>query len=762
MPTDRGANEACRRPAVRGLALVLLLLGAGWAAAGVPFNPPKDLADIEIDVDANNDRALAHDPFPCEGVPDDPCEDLTFEMTVPGSVDNQSGHRLEGRIGWRPGSRCDCSIRVHVTSPRLTLYTSEYGGAPVAWSGHDWVFSSCSQPNPLTVWIETTECFSAHGIHASMSCGTAYDGDSVVVSAPAIEVYPARDFMAWGGNDPVNISAEVECGAAQAPLYLEVAGRYLLSGYPPRGSGVYTASWDGRSQDTLQPLPPAVYTINGIWAFNQQWCRDSDAITIFRVQISQPGAFPAYACLCDGLSLSALVTPSQALGGTYAWSKVSGPGALSFLPSPNVSAPTVQATSPGTYRVKVQYTRDGAVSEAISGDIEMVHVNVAASSLIYAYTQLPKAVEMTGSYSPFGYTWDSSPGGISGAGYAPTIAMGTRPDAYHLTVRAANLPACRDECDVVIVKADIVQEVQFECWTETTASLNLTTDSYSPGGFSWTSQPAGISGPGLGITFNPNATTPDTYFVRATSVDLPTHYDECIVAVLKADIEQMAVTNCASESAAWLNLTTDSHYWQVNWSSTPAGLVGTGSGSTFTYMPSASTPGLYTVRATEPNSQDCYDECQVAIIKVDSVEWETYSGNTPLDACPNNGGKRVFPGKKDPTDTDALLRRRVQVRAKISPPVEGVEIYFRPFDVDDPFTDSSPLDSNGSAGGDNRVGGWAMIGGWPSVTDSSGEATAVFSLNSRQPGDNFVMLADCSDTRLSSVTQNQVDSSRVP
>jgi hypothetical protein len=148
---------------------------------------------------------------------------------------------------------------------------------------------------------------------------------------------------------------------------------------------------------------------------------------------------------------------------------------------------------------------------------------------------------------------------------------------------------------------------------------------------------------------------------------------------------------------------------------------------------------------------------EVGIIKVESVEWETYSGNTTLDTCPNNGGKRIFPGKKDPTDTEPSLRRRVQAKAKITPALEGIQIYFRIFDPDDPSTNDAPIDPNGWAGGDNRVTGWAMIGGWPSTTDASGEATAVLSLSSRQPGDNFIMLADCRADRLSSVTQAQVD-----
>jgi hypothetical protein len=110
------------------------------------------------------------------------------------------------------------------------------------------------------------------------------------------------------------------------------------------------------------------------------------------------------------------------------------------------------------------------------------------------------------------------------------------------------------------------------------------------------------------------------------------------------------------------------------------------------------------------------------VVKVTSLEWQTnpaVGDNPPLDDCPNNGGKRIFPGLIAPDDADGWARRQVDLVATIHPPLGGVCVYFRVWDVDDPFDqlwgpqgpeDITPIvdvhlvDDNLS-GLDNRFGG---------------------------------------------------------
>lgn len=72
--------------------------------------------------------------------------------------------------------------------------------------------------------------------------------------------------------------------------------------------------------------------------------------------------------------------------------------------------------------------------------------------------------------------------------------------------------------------------------------------------------------------------------------------------------------------------------------------------------------------------------------------------------------------------------------------------------MDDPSTDDSPIDANGSDGGDNRGGG-GVLSAETALTDGTGKAEVEFTVTMK-PGDNFRVGADCSD--LASVTDNDV------
>ena len=120
---------------------------------------------------------------------------------------------------------------------------------------------------------------------------------------------------------------------------------------------------------------------------------------------------------------------------------------------------------------------------------------------------------------------------------------------------------------------------------------------------------------------------------------------------------------------------------------------------------------------------------------LESVEWEQKDPDQ-LDANPNTGeGLRVFPEKRSPSDqTD---RSVVNVKATINPANEGVSIFFKAFDLDDPSTDESPVDNNGALGGDNR-GGAGMLTPTQATTTTlaPGEVSVEFKVP-MNPGDNF-------------------------
>lgn len=123
------------------------------------------------------------------------------------------------------------------------------------------------------------------------------------------------------------------------------------------------------------------------------------------------------------------------------------------------------------------------------------------------------------------------------------------------------------------------------------------------------------------------------------------------------------------------------------------------------------------------------------------------------------GGLRIFPDKQSPDDSAS--RNTLRVTATIDPPDPDILVTFKSFDVDDPSSDSKPLDPNGSAGNDNN-GGCGTFKSSASCTasvrtDSTGVASDEFRVT-MSPGDNFRVAAACSRAYMDGVT---VDGTRL-
>jgi hypothetical protein len=126
------------------------------------------------------------------------------------------------------------------------------------------------------------------------------------------------------------------------------------------------------------------------------------------------------------------------------------------------------------------------------------------------------------------------------------------------------------------------------------------------------------------------------------------------------------------------------------------------------------------------------------------------------------GGKRIFPDKLTPNDP--IDRSIVKVKAKISVAQPNVNVYFKSFDIDEPSTDSLPIDINGNSNGnDNRGFGGSTIYCSSSplnpcplssnaveyaTTDSNGEVVVYISVRSANPGDNFAVAASTKETEI--------------
>ena len=92
-------------------------------------------------------------------------------------------------------------------------------------------------------------------------------------------------------------------------------------------------------------------------------------------------------------------------------------------------------------------------------------------------------------------------------------------DSYSGVIRVLKLAIKSDETNV--------------CWKASQCTLRLTSDSNPGGKAYWTSRPAGISGTGRSITFNPQNLSPGGYMVTVCSEIVPSYTDQALVNVVK-------------------------------------------------------------------------------------------------------------------------------------------------------------------------------------------------------------------------------------
>ena len=138
-------------------------------------------------------------------------------------------------------------------------------------------------------------------------------------------------------------------------------------------------------------------------------------------------------------------------------------------------------------------------------------------------------------------TIEGAPASINANGL---VTYGNGGGRYRIRATSDDLPTCYDTLNLVVPKVDIEQDATNVCKTcGCSVTVNATSNSYSPGGYVWSSAPAGISGRGASITFIPRSLNPGTYTVFAKSAAHPECYDTCTVNVLNVEFNHNPVDN---------------------------------------------------------------------------------------------------------------------------------------------------------------------------------------------------------------------------
>lgn len=117
-------------------------------------------------------------------------------------------------------------------------------------------------------------------------------------------------------------------------------------------------------------------------------------------------------------------------------------------------------------------------------------------------------------------------------------------------------------------------------------------------------------------------------------------------------------------------------------------------------------------------------------------------------------------------DGQAAKRRKVKLVARVSPAKAGCQIYYRVWDVDDPFDQNnaampnvSVIDNN-TSGPDNRPTPEAPVS-FVGTTDDNGVAVVTFTV-SMQPGNNYRAGTSRDQAALNAATQAQADANNPP
>ncbi len=182
--------------------------------------------------------------------------------------------------------------------------------------------------------------------------------------------------MACGSSTPADIDYTIEPGDASfrrlVRLIVKNAGGSTVRTVTLDDDfGSQSTTWDGKN-DSAQWVDPGDYTviIEAELGYSGKKVSDSATITVFNIAITEPDS-PACVDCGDWLQLDS--APSDGEGGSYTWSKFSGPGNVTFS-DPHRKDPNFSTDEQGDYTLRLDYARDGTVFTTESQTITAMDV----------------------------------------------------------------------------------------------------------------------------------------------------------------------------------------------------------------------------------------------------------------------------------------------------------------------------------------------------------------------------------------------------
>lgn len=556
---------------------------------------------------------------------------------------------------WNPGdsitltlqhSMCTCMPQVVLFRPTViiapTSAVTYAGGTNVSFTaagnspgGFDWQLEPPSLQNGASI--------SAGGTSAVVSPGSL--GTSYVVRASA---YRDATVSASGVLDVYKLAIT----PVETNLHVDMAGTVELqvTGDSYRGSSGLT--WDtpaglwANGAGTTYTITPSLSTPNcytvTVSALALPECTAAAVVNVLNVDIEQTlGNVNGNTSTNCALNLT---SASYFTDSGVVWTN-SPVGISNIVTSSDYRTYSFSPSNstPGSYTIAASASAMSSCSDAAT--VNVCRVELIPESVSSRWTD-PDNVTITLTNSYFGtagVVWSGTNGlAVVSAGTDGLVLTpgSSTPADYTITAAVNGLSECCDTNIVKIYRVDIEQAVTNAWWQQTSATLNLASGCNYGSGVTWYSVPVGISGTGTVITLNPSALSPTTYVVRAYADEMTNCYDTCTVRVIEIDIQQTSLDASCSMTNADVDLTTDS-YWGpagVVWTNEPAGLsniVIAGDYRTYSFNPSTSTPGSYTVKAW---AADLTNYCDAATANVFRVELAPHSA----DVCAHTPGSETI------------------------------------------------------------------------------------------------------------------------
>jgi hypothetical protein len=322
------------------------------------------------------------------------------------------------------------------------------------------------------------------------------------------------------------------CGTQQSQTQLYVAKNSVVTlhtiRYPTEAdwpAGTPTWSLNGPSgSGTLTPSngthgPVAVLndlTVQGTYTITA-FCGSSQkaiTVTVVDVAITAPSSFPAYVGVNSPLQLGC--APQGGTGTDYSWTKVSGPGIVTFSGGGTTPNPTFTASAIGDYTVQVQCQVNGVQVSKVSGTIKVVGVDITTPNFpANVSVNNPLQLDCTPSVTGGTYSWSIASGPPVGnfsstTAKNPTFTTGTV-GTYTLqvqyTIDGSTVTATTGSIGAFAV--GIVVPSAFPAYVGTGSPLQLECvpmGSIGEGTYSWSK----VSGPG-DVTFSDASSRTPTF-----------------------------------------------------------------------------------------------------------------------------------------------------------------------------------------------------------------------------------------------------------